>query len=254
MSLSDRVPMRQPFCREAGSPRVPMRCPYCGSVVEPARDTSGALFCPACQNTGKVTPAWPPQPQGSSPPAVPGGMATPAGTAASAPPGRTPGKAVAALVVGIATFVLFPLAIVLGPIALVLGIKALGEVKRSPPGTPGQGMAIAGTVLGGLGILLGLTVLMAAVVFVLVSNLSEPPEPTFTFEVDAEGTGGVLRLSNVTDLPSFADWSDYELGGTARCALPNGDIDVGDEIVCVTDGTVVLIDWYDEETVYFADV
>ncbi|HJQ93361.1 MAG TPA: DUF4190 domain-containing protein, partial [Candidatus Thermoplasmatota archaeon] len=171
------------------------------------------------------------------------------------PPGATPGKAVAALVLGIAAILVFPVAIVLGPLALVFGVKAMRDLKRSPPGTPGQGMAIAGVVMGGIAILVGLTVVLAAVVFVLVSNLGQPTDPSFDFEVDAEGPGGVLRLTNVTGLTSLADWSDYELGGTARCSLPNdGRIDVGDEIVCVTDGTVALIDWYEGETVYFADV
>src|SRR5688572_3147138 len=126
-----------------------MRCPYCGSVVEPSRDTSGALFCPACQNTGKVTPVWPPQPQGFSPPGPPaGGMAPPAGTAPSAPPGPAPGKAVAALVLGVCSILLGPLGLVLGPVAIVLAVKAQGELRRLPPGTPGQGMSITGLVLG----------------------------------------------------------------------------------------------------------
>ncbi|MEA3137099.1 MAG: hypothetical protein QOC71_1380 [Thermoplasmata archaeon] len=219
-----------------------MRCPHCGSVVEPARDTSGALFCPVCQNTGILpsgVPAPPPIPPLSPPAAV----------------GSAPGKATAALVLGIATFVAFPIAIVLGPIALVLGIQALRKIKASPPGTPGQGMAVAGIVLGSVGILFGLTVVMAALVFVLVSNLgpSAAGGTEFTFVVDAAGPGGTLTLAAVTNA-TFADWSDYELGGDARCTLPSGPVEAGDRIVCVTDGDVVLIDWGNEETVYSTTV
>jgi hypothetical protein len=210
-------------------------------VVEPARDTSGALFCPVCQNTG-ILPSGAP-----APPPLP-----PLGPSAAGP---APGKATAALVLGIATFVVFPLAILLGPIALVLGIQALRQVKGSPPGTPGQGMAIAGIVLGGIGIAVGLTVVMAAVVFVLVSNLgpSTVGGSEFTFVVDAAGAGGTLTLVSVTN-STYAVWSDYELGGSARCTLPSGAVEAGDRIVCVTDGDVVLIDWGNEKTVYATTV
>jgi hypothetical protein len=220
-----------------------MRCPHCGSVVEPMRDALGALVCPACNNTWLVG-AFPPPP----------GMAAPfahlsaAGPQVQPPPREAPKIAVWAMVFGIAALVLFPISILLGPVAIVLGIKALGAIKRMPPGTQGQGMAVTGLVLGGIAILVGITVVLAAVVFVLVSNLAEPEPAVFTFDVDASGAGGTLTLTNATG--DLGTWSDYELQGDARCTLPGGDIDVGDRIVCVTDGDVHLVDWIDEETVY----
>ena len=219
-----------------------MRCPYCGSSVEPARDTSGALFCPACQNSGIVSPAW--------------SRAHPAASALGAGrrPGSAPRKAVAALILGVTALVVFPLAIVLGPLALAFGLKAVGELKRSAAGTPGQGMAVAGLALGGIAVLVGLGVVYAAAVAVLGRDTGETEDPVFAFEVEGEGPGGILRLSRVTGLAPLADWSDYELGGTAACALPSGGIDVGDEIVCVTDGDVVLRDWSEDETRYVATV
>src|SRR5687767_7314947 len=101
-----------------------MRCPHCGSVVEPLRDTSGALFCPACQNTGHVSPAWARQAAQPtlSPPhqrlGPPLDLSPPA-QAAWQQPAKPSGKAVASLVLGIAAIVLFPVGLILGPIAIV---------------------------------------------------------------------------------------------------------------------------------------
>ena len=227
-----------------------MRCPYCGSVVEPARDTSGALFCPACQNTGKVTPVWPPLPNGGA-----GAVLSPG--AAPAAPAATPGKAVAALVLGICGITFSPLGLLLGPLAIVFAVQARRELKRLPAGTPGQGMSISGLVLGSIAIVISLVTAVVLVAgFFFAEEFGEPERELveMRFEVDAEGTGGVLRLSNVTGTDEFSSWFEYELAGTARCTLPNGDIDVGDEIVCVTDGDVVLSDWGDERVVYSATV
>lgn len=230
--------------RSAG---VLMRCPFCGSSVEPGRDAAGQLVCPLCRNTGRVEAAWSqsPAPAPAAVPAAAPGFAPPP---APAPGGRAPGKSIAALAVGIAALVLFPLAIILGPVALVLGIQALRQLKRAPS-TAGQGMAIAGIVLGGIGFLVGITVVLAAVVFVLVSNLGSAG--AWAFEVDPSGEGGVLT---VVDHPASAHWAGFELDGTASCRLPVGEVAFGDEIVCTTDGTVVLLDAADGTEVYRATV
>lgn len=156
---------------------------------------------------------------------------------AGASPAARPGVAVAALVLGICSMVVFPLAIVFGPLAIVYGVKAQGRIRRSPPGTPGQGMALTGIILGSIGIMVGITVVLAAVVFVLVSNLGATE--TWAFTVDTSGPGGVLT---VTGYPGFPDWSEVSLGGSAACRLPTGSVDYGDTIVCTSDGTVFLLD------------
>lgn len=246
-------------------PRVPMRCPYCGSTVEPTRGAAGQLVCPLCGNTGRIAAAppaaqsWtaapaPPAPPAASPsagspyPSSPPQWPSSGDPSAAGQAGRAPTKATLALVFGIATLVLFPLAILLGPVALVLGIQALRQLKRMPPNTPGQGMAITGIVLGAIGIVVGITVVLAAIVFVLVSNLGTEE---WAFDVDDSGAGGVLTVTNYPGLPA---WSEFELGGTASCRLPAGDVDFGDEIVCTTDGTVLLLESATNEAVYTATV
>ena len=60
---------------------------------------------------------------------------------------RTSGTAVASLVFGVLSWIVLPF---IGAIlAIVLGHSARGEIRRSPPGTvEGDGMALAGLILG----------------------------------------------------------------------------------------------------------
>lgn len=164
-------------------------------------------------------------------------------------PAPTPGKAVAALLLGIAAFVVFPLGIILGPLALVFGIKALGRLKRLPPGTPGHGMAVTGIVLGGLGVLVGLTFGLAAIVFVLVSALgagSEAP-PALSLSKDDSGAGGVLTVS---DVEAGVQWWEFIAAGDAGCVLPAGPVEVGQQVTCSSAGWVDLVHEPTGESVY----
>jgi type IV pilus assembly protein PilA len=106
-----------------------MHCNHCGCLLQ-----SSDQFCPGCGRA--VAPA--PLP------------ASPAQTVA--PPmyvvaGQPSGKATASLICGIFFFI-FPAAI----IAIVMGHMALYEIKRSSGRLIGEGRAIAGLVLGYMGI------------------------------------------------------------------------------------------------------
>jgi hypothetical protein len=60
---------------------------------------------------------------------------------------RTSGTAVASLVFGVLTWVMLPL--IGAVLAVVLGHVARGEIRRAAPGSvQGDGMALAGLVLG----------------------------------------------------------------------------------------------------------
>ena len=97
----------------------------------------------------------------------------------------------------------------------------------------------------GVILMVAITVVLAAVVFVLVSNLGGTEE--WAFEVDDSGPGGVLTVDGY---PGFPSWDEFGLGGTAACRLPSGDVAYGDQIVCTSDGTVVLVDGGTGETLY----
>jgi hypothetical protein len=126
-----------------------MACPRCGSHVVPVAQASGELLCPACSNTGVVQP----QPTGT-------------------PQENAPG-AVAALVLGIVSFLPY-VGLVTSWIAIHQANAALRAIQANPGRYGGEGMARAGRIIAivALGIFVG-TVLLAAIVFVLVSNLSQ---------------------------------------------------------------------------------
>lgn len=108
-----------------------MVCSRCGQAV-----TEGAAACPAC---GQVTAfanagsaALPPQ--------------TPIGTEVPVAAQKTSGMAIASLIFGI--LFLFPLNI----LAIVFGHISLSQIKKSAGRLGGRGIAIAGLVLGYLGL------------------------------------------------------------------------------------------------------
>ncbi len=103
-----------------------MFCKYCAAEV-----AEGTYFCPKCGKdlTGTTTP----QPATST--FIPAGEV------------RTSGKAIASLICGLFIF-FFPISIV----AVILGHLSLSEIRKSAGRIQGQGMAIAGLVLGYLGV------------------------------------------------------------------------------------------------------
>ena len=102
-------------------------CPSCGSAME-----AGDRFCPVC---GRDTTAA----------AGTGALSGPQIGAAGiwSTPAQTSGKAVASLVSGLLFFIPFAFLA-----AIVFGHIALSEIKKSAGRLKGEGMAIAGLVLG----------------------------------------------------------------------------------------------------------
>ena len=83
--------------------------------------------------------------------------------------GRTDGMAIAALVLGIigvpgAFFYGVP-GILFGGLALAFGLVARGRIRRSGGMVGGAGLATAGWILGICGLVIGILVIVAVVVF-----------------------------------------------------------------------------------------
>jgi len=129
-------------------------CSACGTKQSP-----GATFCPNCGNAvaTSIATAEPPAPAAPrpfaepsrvpppvAPPSVSGGFGTPVASPFAAPQAST--TAVISLVTGIAAYVVLP---VIGAIiAIIAGHMARKEIRESQGRLTGDGMALAGLILG----------------------------------------------------------------------------------------------------------
>src|SRR5215813_13562178 len=113
------------------------RCPYCAEAIQ-----DDARICPYCR-TNLTTNVYAPPP--AQPVAAPVQASLPGDAYPAAAP-QTSGKATASLIAGIAAYVIAPF--VGAIVAIVLGHLGLSEVRKSAGRLKGDGMAIAGMVLG----------------------------------------------------------------------------------------------------------
>ena len=118
-----------------------MSCTKCGAPL------NGAAFCASCgtpANSSVNVPidVTPNQPTSSGYQVPPSGLGFP--TAA-----RTNGLAITSLVVSIAGSMCG-----LGFLGLIFGLIALNQIKKSNGTQAGNGLALAGTIIGGLTVLL----------------------------------------------------------------------------------------------------
>jgi len=118
---------------------VSFRCPACGKVTALGPTDAGAA--------GPAEPKTPLEELASAAAPRPGRRA-PAGYRAHAPMRTAPG-AVASLVCGILGLLCF--GFLFGPIAIILATQARGAVRRGRGIYSGDGLAIAGLVLGIIG-------------------------------------------------------------------------------------------------------
>lgn len=198
-------------------------CPYCGYPVVPRVSASGGKVCPRCNNTGQATAqeaSWEPPPQAQ-------------------PLQNAPG-AVPSLVLGILGIVIPYVGWILAIIALVQAKKARQALALRPGAYAGDGMAKAGRILGIIGICLGVlvlvTIILASVVFVLVSNISSQVPVDFTAQ--PAGPGGFLTVDRVD---SGVRWSDLSyLPTSMSCSTDSADdfVDRGERLICSGDGAL----------------
>jgi type IV pilus assembly protein PilA len=132
------IELEIPSLREAAI----VTCSKCGATL-----ADGSRFCAICGNAVLEPPAMPPQ--GAAPSAAPFSAVPPPIVAQ-----ETSGKAVASLVCGIIG--IFPFSLV----AVILGHISLSQIRKSAGRLKGRGVAIAGLVLGYLG--------LAAIPFILI--------------------------------------------------------------------------------------
>jgi type II secretory pathway pseudopilin PulG len=106
-----------------------MKCPYCGEML-----ADGSQFCARCGN--RLVSA-------AAVAGAPGGVGAPGAGYAPTVEQTTSGKAIASLIMGILVFIPFS-----AVAAIILGHLALSEIKKNAGRLKGQGLAMAGLILG----------------------------------------------------------------------------------------------------------
>lgn len=178
-------------------------CPACGQHAAPPGPAPTPAPAPYMTTPSSPPadqtppPGYGPPPYGASGPAAypptPGDNPYAAPTAAAAPshaaygyaysqPSMLPtsGKAIASMVIGICSIVIYILGFILGPLAIGLWASARNDFKQMPPRYKGQGLATAGLVTGIIGSLIGLLMVVVIIVAIVAASQTQgyhPPPP-----------------------------------------------------------------------------
>ena len=134
-----------------------VQCPHCGYPVEPELQSCGSCGQPL-PGTTEGNPYAPPRQPHQPPPGSAYAYAYPS-------PHTLPnsGKAIASMVLGICSIVIYPLGFLLGPLAIIFHVIARRDLRRHPPAMKGGGMNTAGLVTGIIGTFFGALVFGVAV-------------------------------------------------------------------------------------------
>ncbi len=176
----------------------------------------------------------PPPPTGGTPPPAPpappaGGFAPPPMAQTGGAPNPNNGMAVAALVLGILTFVC------LGPIAGILAIVFgfLGMKKAKELGGTGKGMALAGLILGAVGTIIAIILFVAFVVLagtatVALKDATGKADPsTYTLKIDkceVDSLGYPMMAGTISNQTSTSKsyLFEYEFRDPSGTLINNG--------------------------------
>jgi type IV pilus assembly protein PilA len=174
-----------------------MNCSQCGRTVP-----EGATFCPTCgRQTGLTNAGLTGLPS-----------QTTAGLTAPVAAEKTSGMAIASLIFGV-LFLFFPLSI----LAIVFGHVSLSQIKKSAGKLGGKGLAIAGLVLGYLGIAMIPFILIIAAIAIpnLLRARIAANESSAVYSLRTINAAQVTYRSTYSTVGYAPDLQS--LGGSAPC-------------------------------------
>ena len=126
----------------------------------------------------------------------------------SAAPPETLGLAIASLVLGIIGLLSSCIAVggVLAIIALILGILALSKISRQPRTYKGKGMALAGTIMGAVGIVIALiSLILILASFRIAAEFLKDPETKVAVDLSRINGALLQYKSKFGKLPESLD-------------------------------------------------
>lgn len=174
-------------------------CSRCAASVQ-----EGVSFCPNCGNSLS----------GASAALAGRAPVSPAVPIAYAGPPKTSGKAVGSLICGL-LFFFFPVTIV----AIILGHLSLSDIKKSAGRLKGQGLAVAGLVLGYMGVVFIPFILIIAAI--AIPNLLRA-----RMAANEASAVGTLRIYNTAMVNYAARCQNIGYPGSVQnLGLGNGDCD-----------------------------
>lgn len=188
------------------------RCPYCAEAIQ-----DDTRVCPHCRMdlTGNVyaqpTPPPPPQPVYPQPPAAPPPLP---GNAYATAPGETSGKAMGSLISGVAAYVIAPF--VGAVVAVVLGHLGMSEIKKSAGRLKGDGLAVAGLVLGYLQI--------SVLPFLIIAAIAIPNLLKSRMAANEASAVGSLRTITTAEISYASTCQKVGFAYSLKELGPNGTV------------------------------
>ncbi len=213
-----------------------MFCSKCGAQID-----DQAQFCPQCGTTSPVMaqpPAPPPGPTTQQPPYAAPGQYVPQYT----PQPPTDGQATASLILGILSVTV--LCGIAGIPAIILGHLGLSKIKKSNGQLKGEGLALAGLIMGYFSLVLTLLFVAAIAVPNLMRSRQQANEAAAAATVRTLNTSEVTYSTLYPDQGYAPNLAAMGPGASATCTPSTSHACLIDSTLACSSSTWCVKDQY----------